>query len=110
MPKFTFICDHNDTLGPGPVITVETERLFLDEVLFDIQDFLKGAGFVFDGELQIVSTEEIYGTKADETVTESKGCGGCGHCGNKERIYESPDKGQTVYARNFGSTERENIR
>jgi hypothetical protein len=48
MPKFTFICDHNDNIGDGPVITYETERLFIDDVLFDFQDFLKGCGFVFD--------------------------------------------------------------
>lgn len=109
MPKFTFICDHNDTLGPGPVITVETERIFLDEVLFDIQDFLKGAGFVFDGELTIIPTEEIYGRKSDDTVAESACCGG-GCCDKESKIYESPDKGETVYARSFGGTTKEIVR
>ena len=53
MPRFTFTCDHNDEMGPGPVLTLETERLFLDDVIADFQDFLKGCGFIFDGELQI---------------------------------------------------------
>jgi hypothetical protein len=57
MPKFTFICDHNDNIGDGPVITYETERLFIDDVLFDFQDFLKGCGFVFDGTVQVVEDD-----------------------------------------------------
>lgn len=110
MPKFTFICSHADEHESGPVVTYETERLFLDDVLFDLQDFLKGAGFVFDGELQIVPTEVIYGQAINETVTESECCqNGCG-CKNQSRIYESPDKGQTVYSRPFGGTEKEQIR
>ncbi len=58
MPRFTFTCDHNDDMGPGPVLTFETERIFLDDVLMDFQDFLKGCGFVFDGELQIFKEDE----------------------------------------------------
>lgn len=57
MPKFTFICDHNDSIGSGPVITYETERLFIDDVLFDFQDFLKGCGFVFDGTIQVAEDQ-----------------------------------------------------
>ena len=64
MPKFKFICDHNDNLGDGPVLTYETERIGLDEVLFDFTDFLRGCGFVFNGDVQIVddfATEETTG-------------------------------------------------
>lgn len=110
MPKFTFVCDHNDELGSGPKVTLETERLFLDDVLFDIQDFLKGAGFVFDGELCIVSTGELYGREVEQTADESECCGGCGGC-EGPKVFESPDKGQTVYARPHGeSWPREQVR
>jgi hypothetical protein len=77
MPRFTFTCDHNDDMGPGPVLTFETERLFLDDVIMDFQDFLKGCGFVFDGELQIFKddfeeapTEEFGHGVMDWTVNE----------------------------------------
>ena len=65
MPKFTFICDHNDDIGDGPVITYETERLFIEDVLSDFQDFLKGCGFVFDGDVQIVEEETWHPWNAD---------------------------------------------
>lgn len=54
MPKFTFICDHNDSLGSGPIMTLETDQIQLHRVLEDFSLFLRGAGFVFDGELEIV--------------------------------------------------------
>lgn len=54
MPKFTFICDHNDELGSGPVMTLETNQIQLHRVIEDFTLFLRGAGFVFDGELEIV--------------------------------------------------------
>mgnify|MGYP003348766151 CR=1 FL=1 len=64
---------HNDPLGDGPVVTFETERLHIDDVLFDFTDFLRGAGFVFDGDVQIVNDFAI-----DEKNT---GCGGgCSDC------------------------------
>jgi hypothetical protein len=65
MPKFTFICDHNDKLGAGPVVTYETERLHIDDVLFDFTDFLRGCGFVFDGDAQIVTEGEMFKSEDD---------------------------------------------
>jgi hypothetical protein len=107
MPKFTFICDHNDSLGPGPKLTYESERVFIDDVLFDLQDFLKGCGFVFDGELTIVPTDEIYGKEVDEINTELEQAS---QQERESRIFESPDHGQTVFSRPFGTTEKEQIR
>lgn len=103
MPKFTFICDHNDEDGPGPKLTFDTERVTLDDVLFDFQDFLKGCGYVFDGEVSIVNMREIY----DEVNAE---LAAVAEREREARIYESPDHGKTVFSRPFGRTEKEQIR
>jgi hypothetical protein len=69
MPKFTFICDHNSELGPGPKIEFTTEKEYLPEVLEDFEMFLRGCGFFFDGMLDFV-----------DAPTTQTGCGGCGGC------------------------------
>jgi hypothetical protein len=58
MPKFTFICDHNNELGSGPVVTFETEQVYLPSVLEDFELFLRGAGFIFDGNIDIVGGDD----------------------------------------------------
>jgi hypothetical protein len=43
--KFTLISDHEQN---GPKITYEFEEDFLEEVVLNIEQFLKGSGYVFD--------------------------------------------------------------
>ena len=50
----TFICKSS-----GKTITVETETQILSTVLNDFSEFLKGAGFIFDGELGFVLNENL---------------------------------------------------
>jgi hypothetical protein len=76
--KFTLISDHELN---GPKITYEFEEDFLDEVILNIEQFLKGSGFVFDslevnnepfGQLNPNDTEEdddvVKNTDIDSTV------------------------------------------
>jgi len=48
----TFVCKINNT-----VITYETESVALETILDGFKDFLKGAGFVVNGELQFVNEQ-----------------------------------------------------
>jgi hypothetical protein len=43
--KFTLISDHEQN---GPKVTYEFEEDFLEDVILNIEQFLKGTGFVFD--------------------------------------------------------------
>ena len=52
--KFTLICEHGD----GPKITYEFKNIMLADTLDNLQNFLKGCGFVFDGMLEIVEDGE----------------------------------------------------
>lgn len=69
MPKFTLIADHGD----GHVISHEFEEEFLDEVVQNLNSFLRGTGYYYDGELQIVEEEmdiEFNRDSWDWTVNE----------------------------------------
>jgi hypothetical protein len=54
MPKFTFVCEHQS----GEKITFETDKENIYEVIEDIDMFLHGAGFRYDGVLDIVREED----------------------------------------------------
>jgi len=54
MSKFTLICDHGNEKT-----TVEFEKDFLPEVLENIEMFLRGAGYHFDGTLDFVDDEYV---------------------------------------------------
>lgn len=78
MSKFTFVCEHDNVFGESSLakLTLETNRVRLDDILEDLEDFLAGCGYVIDGELQIVKDEPItldfgtgmYPTMADDTT------------------------------------------
>jgi hypothetical protein len=53
MSKFTYICEH----VTGEKNTYTCDREFLPEVLADIEQFLKGCGYVFDGVVDIVNED-----------------------------------------------------
>ena len=68
MPKFTLTCDYSDE-NSTHVVTHEFTADVLYLVLEQFEMFLKGAGYVFDGNLDFVDheqqfnelTEKIYG-------------------------------------------------
>ena len=60
MSKFTFIkkdTDLDDT-ETNHTVSMQFDDIYLDSVISNFQDFLKGCGFVFSGELQIVEEEK----------------------------------------------------
>ena len=52
MAKFTLICDHGE-FGAPLKSTMEFDVDFLPEVLENFELFLRGAGFVFEGKVEI---------------------------------------------------------
>jgi hypothetical protein len=61
MPKFTFKCEHEGLRTDDVVITNTTEFRgeTLDEVLENFERFLKGSGYIFDGQLDFVKEDEL---------------------------------------------------
>jgi hypothetical protein len=57
MPKFKLICDHSCDLDTH-VVTHEFNADYLPEVIMNLDMFLKGAGYVYDGELDIATYEQ----------------------------------------------------
>jgi hypothetical protein len=55
MAKFTFINEESSYMGNCKT-TTEFSAVHIDDVLERFEDFLKGAGFVFDGRLEIIET------------------------------------------------------
>ena len=52
MPRFKLICDHSCDLDTH-VVTHEFSAEYLPEVITNIDMFLKGAGYIYDGQLDI---------------------------------------------------------
>lgn len=75
MSKYTFTCEYTDISGQpdGSKITIEVQEDTLMSVVEAFERFLKGAGFIFDGYLQIVDEEEYpagtYQEDEEETTT-----------------------------------------
>ena len=61
MAKFTFINEESSYVGNCKT-TTEFSAAHIDEVLTRFEDFLRGAGFVFDGHLEIFETQPISET------------------------------------------------
>lgn len=59
MPKFTLVCDHSYDLDTH-VVTHEFNSEDLYEVVMNLDMFLKGSGYVYNGELAIVEEEETH--------------------------------------------------
>jgi hypothetical protein len=59
MPKFKLIAEHTDAYGQPTdhKVTSEFTTDFLPDVLENIQLFLRGVGFVSDGDLEFVGAE-----------------------------------------------------
>lgn len=58
MPRFKLICDHSCDLDTH-VITHEFTADYLPEVVMNIDMFLKGAGYMYDGQVDIVENIEL---------------------------------------------------
>lgn len=69
MSRYTFIMQHSD----GARITHEGNQVHLWSVIDDFELFLRGAGFVFDGHLDIVNPDEH--TAAQDTDDLGMCCG-----------------------------------
>ena len=71
--KFTLISEHEHG---GPKITYEFEEDFLDDVVSNMEQFLKGTGFIF-GSLDVIETDsedsswndDEYGEESDPEFT-----------------------------------------
>ena len=72
MTKYTLIAEHKSLFTGGPVSksTHEFEADGLMDVVENMELFLKGAGFVFDGYLDIVPEEEIDHNEDNDGVEE----------------------------------------
>lgn len=86
MSKFV-LTNINDDI----VTTKEFDTEYLFDVLERFEEFLRGCGYVFNGTLDFVQ-EDGQTMAFPQSV-----------------IFESPDKGKTVFSRNFGEDERTQI-
>jgi hypothetical protein len=104
MSYMTFTCENRSPWDQSLTskVTLETNSETLTDILAEFEQFLRGAGFHFDGQIDIVEQvdyDEINSTLEQLAQTETE-----------QRIYESPDKGETVFSRSFGSTNRTQVR
>ena len=72
MPKFTFICEHDD----GTKNTHECDEVFLPNVLENFEAFLRGATFNFKGNLDFFDDSD---TVLDEDYDEFEEYNTAGH-------------------------------
>ena len=102
MSYMTFVCEHRNPWDESldSKVTLETNSVSLPDILAEFEQFLRGAGFHFDGQLDIV--EHIDYDEINSMLDEE--------AEQRQRIYESPDKGESVFAREFGGTTRTQVR
>ena len=72
MPKFTLIAEHidEDTCQTYSKVTHEFYHETLDEVVASLQEFLRGVGYYFEGDLQIVTPVRNAATDLTKAVVE----------------------------------------
>jgi len=69
MSKYTLICSHDDLYGnPTTKHTLEFKEDSLNDVLQNIELFLRGCGFYFNGNLDIVPYDDKF--KTEDYLTE----------------------------------------
>ena len=71
MPKFTLICDHSNSLDTD-VRTHTFQAEYIQDVLEHFEYFLKGAGYIFDGVVDIAPVDD--GTSTFDCPCENEGC------------------------------------
>lgn len=75
MPKFTLICEHSDLYGnPNQKMTHEFTAETLDEVLENMELFIKGSGYIPSGVLDFVPMEDDIPTNYVDCPCENEGC------------------------------------
>jgi hypothetical protein len=88
--KMTFTCEHHhELLISKPLlskITYETNQVELSNILQDFESFLRGAGFTFDGCLDIVPFDEGF---SDEDYSMEQGFDG--HEGMGSTLADYPE-------------------
>ena len=77
--------------------TKEFESDYLYDVVERFEEFLRGCGYYFEGRLDIVNDEEEYETPVKYESSPVS---------FNSPIFESPDKGKTVFTRESGSLEK----
>ena len=70
MPKFTLICDHSCDLDTH-VVTHQFNADYLQDVLLNLDMFLKGSGFVYDGEVDVVEPLTVQEVQETEDIKHS---------------------------------------
>jgi len=78
------------------VTTKEFDSEYLYDVVERFEEFLRGCGYYFEGRLDIVNECEAEETNAYDTFSEP----------SNNQIFESPDKGKTVFVRTSGSSDK----
>jgi|VirMetMinimDraft_7_1064189.scaffolds.fasta_scaffold304825_2 hypothetical protein len=78
------------------VTTKEFDSDYLYDVVERFEEFLRGCGYFFDGRLDIVNECESEEKYSPDTLNEP----------SNHQIFESPDKGKTVYIRTVGSSDK----
>jgi hypothetical protein len=98
MPKFTLTCEHTSLWSNEQICknTHEFEVEPLDKVLENFELFLRGAGYIFDGVVDIVPTEEDYPEYADHNIDEY----------NKDPDEIVPTINETEHSEYYWNTER----
>ena len=59
MPKFKLICDHSCDLDTH-IVTHEFDAEHISDVIMNLDMFLKGAGYVYQGELALFEDQGNY--------------------------------------------------
>lgn len=60
MPKFKLQCVHESDNGVESTVTFEFEKEFLNEVVEEMEQFLRGCGYYFEGRNLDFVEEEVY--------------------------------------------------
>lgn len=88
MPNFKLECEHRFPWDETLDIRNTTEFNYddIDSVLMGMTDFLRGCGFVFDGQLQIVDEQEPNRVINPDMEKCGRDCESCGCDGQGERV------------------------
>ena len=78
------------------VTTKEFDSEYLYDVVERFEEFLRGCGYYFEGRLDIVNDCESEENYSPDTLNEP----------SNHQIFESPDKGKTVFVRTSGSSDK----
>lgn len=78
MPKFILIAQHMDEYDEvESTVTHEFNYEYLPDVLMGMDSFLRGVGFVYDGELGVNEPVRYTTTDLGNEALKDECCGGC---------------------------------